>query len=92
MLFSGNTSTDDLEKFLKGSEGFIDPEGEEVTVTMATTDVNNAASLPVHIVRTTHLLNICHTRRRVFMRSFITDLNFYNLNMIFMLQESLCDL
>lgn len=66
MVFSGNTSSEDLDKF---SERFMDQEeGEEedtfTTVTMATTpgiteqggvNVHNAASLPVSLVRTTDL-------------------------------------
>ncbi|KAM7384913.1 hypothetical protein PAMA_012009 [Pampus argenteus] len=66
--FYSNVSTDELEKFLTGDKGFVTPEepedgeGEEVTVTMATTqettksggvDVYNAASLPVHLNFTT---------------------------------------
>lgn len=60
--FFSNTSTEDLDDFLKGDEEVIsteepkDVEGEEVTVTTATTrgatervDVYNAASLPVHL-------------------------------------------
>lgn len=63
-VFSGNTSSEDLEKF---SERFIDQEGEEdATVTMTTTQgptekggakVNNAASLPVSLVRTCRYLS-----------------------------------
>ncbi|XP_067469085.1 uncharacterized protein si:ch211-191i18.2 [Thunnus thynnus] len=57
-----SNSTDDLEKLLKGDEEFTstenpkDVEGEEVTVTTATTrgatervNVHSAASLPVHL-------------------------------------------
>lgn len=72
-MFSGNGSSEDLEKL---SERFVDPEEEEedmggweeeeVTVTTATTqgtterggvDVHNATSLPVSLVRLTDSLN-----------------------------------
>lgn len=63
MAHSGNTSSDDLEKFLRGDGGFdLDEEEEEPHVTTATTQettdgsvvVNrNAASLPVCLVRIT---------------------------------------
>lgn len=58
--FYSNASNDDLDEFLKSSDGFIDvdEEEEETTVTMATTsattewdgvEINNAASLPVYL-------------------------------------------
>lgn len=67
VVFSGNTSSDDLEKFLKVGNGpeEEEEEEEEVTATMATIQENterdvvfDTASPPVFLVRTTRSLLI----------------------------------